>query len=147
MDRFKAATFASVANNLRYRASGESMMRSCDPSKHRAALRACGTAVMQVSRDCFADIRGQWQSFGAIAFAVGNHDLAASPIDVLKLQFGDFACPQAQASRQPLRVLVSQDARRRCTWSEANPFGNPVNRRPGTVGTADTSDPSIAPST
>jgi hypothetical protein len=99
MDRFKAATFASVANNLRYRASGESMMRSSDPSKHRAALRACGTAVMQVSRDCFADIRGQWQSFGAIAFAVGNHDLAASPIDVLKLQFGDFACPQAQANK------------------------------------------------
>ena len=90
--------FASVANNLRYRASGESMMRSCDPSKHRAALRTCGTAVMQVSRDCFADIRGQWQSFGAIAFAVGNQDLAASPIDVLKLQFGDFACPQAQAN-------------------------------------------------
>ena len=54
---------------------------------------------MQVSRDCFADIRGQWQSFGAIAFAVGNHDLAGSPIDVLKLQFGDFARPQAQANK------------------------------------------------
>jgi hypothetical protein len=99
MDRFKAAPFASVANNLRYRASGESMMRSCDPYKHCAALRACGTAVTQVSRNYFADIRWQWQSFGAIAFAVGNHDLAGSPIDVLKLQFGDFACPQAQANK------------------------------------------------
>src|SRR6516164_5511066 len=99
MNRPKAAPFASVANNLRYRATGESMMRSCDPCKHCAALRAYGTAVMQVSRDCFADIRGQWQSFGAIAFAVGNHDLAGSPIDVLKLQFGDFARPQAQANK------------------------------------------------
>src|SRR5580704_11409959 len=100
MDRFKAATFASVANNLRYRASGESMMRSCDPYKHCAALRrACGAAATQVSRNCFPDIRGQWQSFGAIAFAVGNHDLAGSPIDVVKLKFGDFACPQAQANK------------------------------------------------
>ena len=62
-------------------------MRSCDPYKHCAALRACGTAVTQVSRNCFADIRWQWQSFGAIAFAVGNHDLAGSPIDVVKLKF------------------------------------------------------------
>jgi hypothetical protein len=99
MDRFKAAPFASMANNLRYRASGESMVRSCDPCKHCAALRACGTAVTQVSRNCFADIRGQGQSFGAIALAVSNHDLAGSPIDVLKLQFGDFACPQAQANK------------------------------------------------
>jgi hypothetical protein len=60
MDPFKAAPFASVANNLRYRATGESMMRSSDPGKHRAALRACRTAVMQVRGDCFADIRWQW---------------------------------------------------------------------------------------
>jgi hypothetical protein len=98
-DPFKAAPFASVVNNLRYRTSGESMMRSRDPCKHSAALRACGTAVMQVSRDCFADIRGQWQSFGTIAFAVCNHDLAGSPIDVVELKFGDFARPQAQANK------------------------------------------------
>jgi hypothetical protein len=96
---FKAAPFASVANNLRYRATGESMMRSSDPGKHCAALRACRTAVMQVRGDCFADIRGQWQSFGTIAFAVCNHDLAGSPINVVKLKFGDFACPQAQANK------------------------------------------------
>jgi hypothetical protein len=59
MDPFKAASFASVANNLRYRATGESMMRSSDPCKHCAALRACRTIVMQVSRDCFADVSGQ----------------------------------------------------------------------------------------
>lgn len=90
---------SSRSRPIAYRTTGESVMRSRDPCKHHSALRACGTAVMQVSRDCFADIRRQWQSFGAVAFAVGNHDLAASPIDMLKLQFGDFACPQAQANK------------------------------------------------
>jgi hypothetical protein len=30
---------------------------------------------------------------------VCNHDLASSPINVVKLKFGDFACPQAQANK------------------------------------------------
>jgi hypothetical protein len=59
-DLFKAAPFACVANNLCYRTTGESVMRGRDPHKYSAALRARGTAMTQVSRDCFADIRRQW---------------------------------------------------------------------------------------
>ena len=40
-------------------------------------------------------------------------------------------------SRQPRRVVSSHEAKRRRTWSGANPFGSPTNRRPATDGTAE----------
>ena len=49
-------------------------------------------------------------------------------------------------SRQPRRVVSSHDAKRRRTWSGANPFGSPTNRRPATGGTAETKDSSMTAS-
>ncbi len=155
IDTIKTAAFGSVGNNLGHRAAGESMMRRFDPHEYCPAMCACRTAVAQVRSHCFADIRGQRESFGTVGFTVHNDDLAGSPIDIIELKLGDFTRSQPRRtsmvktakSRQPLRVLVSQDTRRHCTWSGANPLGGPVNRRPGTDGTIETSDRSMAPST
>jgi hypothetical protein len=70
-----------------------------DRYEHRSALRTWWAAVVQVRRDRFANIHGQWESLCALAFTVRDDDLAGSPIDVVKLKFGDFACPQAPASK------------------------------------------------
>jgi hypothetical protein len=43
-------------------------------------------------------------------------------------------------SRQPRRVVSSHEAKRRRTWSGANPFGSPTNRRPATDGTAESKE-------
>src|SRR5260370_25208883 len=95
----KAAPLGGVANNLGHRATGESTMRRFDPYEYRPTLRASRTVVVQVRCNCFADIRRQWKSFGTIAFAVRNHELAGSPIDIIKLKLCDFACPQAQTNK------------------------------------------------
>ena len=55
--------------------------------------------MVQVRRDRFANIHGQWESLCALAFTVRDDDLAGSPIDIVKLEFGDFACPQAQTNK------------------------------------------------
>jgi hypothetical protein len=70
-----------------------------DHYEHHSALRAWWAAVVQVRRDRFANIHGQWESLCALAFTVRDDDLARSPIDIVKLAFGDFACPQAQTNK------------------------------------------------
>ena len=49
-------------------------------------------------------------------------------------------------SRQPRRVAPSHDAKRRRTWSGANPFSSPANRRPATDGATPTNEFPITPS-
>ena len=150
MDPFKAAPFAAYRRTICVTAPVVSMMRSCDPCKPPFGL-ARGTAVMQVSR-LLRRHPGNGESFGAIAFAVGNHDLANRQ-SISSCSLATSACPQAEATsmvrtakstatsgagvagRQKALHLVSGQS-----------FGNPVNRRPGTVGTQ-ISDRSIAPST
>jgi hypothetical protein len=99
MDRTKAAPFCGAGNGHAHRSTRKSPVWRFDRYEHRPALRAWWTAMLQVRRHRFSNIHGQWKPLCAVAFTVCDDDLAGAPIDVVKLEFGDFACPQAQTNK------------------------------------------------
>jgi hypothetical protein len=153
VDLPKAGASSGGSHDLGHSAGAERAMRRLDPDEYRPAMGARRTAAVKVHSHRFTDVRGQWETFDTVCFTTHN-DLAGSPIDwSASLATSTARKPRRTnmhriaKSRQPFRVPLSQDARRRWTWSGSNPLGSPANRRQATDGTAQASDRSISPST
>jgi hypothetical protein len=86
----EAAPLCCASNDHAHRHIGKSAVWRRGSCEYRSAMRVYRTAVLKVCCHRFSDIRRQWHSLCTIAFGVRNHDLASSPIYVVKFELGDF---------------------------------------------------------
>jgi hypothetical protein len=84
--------------DLRHASAGEGAMGRPDAHEDGPALGGPGTAVAQISRHRFADVGRQGKAFDAASFAP-HEELTGPPIQVVKLELGDFPRPQAETNQ------------------------------------------------
>lgn len=74
-------------------------MGSHEPDEDTPALCARRTAVAQIGGDGGADVGGDWQTLSSGSLAV-HDDLADTPIEITKLEGGDFGRAQSEPREQ-----------------------------------------------
>ena len=113
VDHPEADTLCGGRHDLCYPRGAEGGMGRHEPDEDGPALRARWTAIAQIGGDGGADISGDRQTLSSGSLAV-HDDLAETPIDIIKLESGDFGRAQSEPGkqRQDREIPASSCARR-----------------------------------
>ncbi|WP_245435226.1 hypothetical protein [Mesorhizobium sp. WSM3879] len=141
-------------HDLRHASACEGIVGRPDSHKYCPALGGPGTAVAQIGRHRFADIGRQGKVFDAASFAP-YENLTGPPIQVVKLELGDFPRPQAETNQHSqdrevaaaVRRIAAAGRQQALNLVAIQSLGNPANRRPATEGTQAARDRAMRPST
>lgn len=98
-------------HDLQHASACEGIVGRPDSHKYCPALGGPGTAVAQIGRHRFADIGRQGKVFDAASFAP-YENLTGPPIQVVKLELGDFPRPQAETNQHGQDREVAAAVRR-----------------------------------